>query len=116
MSSPDPSALPVERHEPGPRYSEAVVAGGLVFLAGQVPEDPQAGIEQQAREVLAALDRALALAGSTRTRLVSATIFLREMADYAAFNTVWDAWLAPHPAPAREIGRASCRERVSSPV
>lgn len=102
----DPSVPAVERFEPGPRYSEAVAAGGLVFLAGQVPEDAEAGITQQAAEVLAAVDRALALAGSTRARLVSATIYLREMADYAAFNAVWDAWLLPHPAPARACVQA----------
>lgn len=104
MSSDRPS--PVEHFEPGPRWSEAVASGALVFLSGQVPEDALAGIEQQAAEVLAGVDRALALAGSDRSRLLSVTIFLRDLADYAAFNAVWDAWLAPLPAPARACVQA----------
>ncbi|PWV64448.1 RidA family protein [Plasticicumulans acidivorans] len=92
--------------EPALRYSEAVVHGDTVWLCGQVPENPDGDITAQTGEVLAAIDRVLALAGSTRRQLLSATIYLRDMADYAGMNAVWDAWIAPGPGPARACVRA----------
>ncbi|HYF16439.1 MAG TPA: Rid family hydrolase, partial [Ramlibacter sp.] len=69
--------MEIERIECGPRMSQAVVAGGLVFLAGQVARQNQAGdVQEQAREVLARIDALLQAAGSDRSRLVSATVWL----------------------------------------
>ncbi|TCO76530.1 enamine deaminase RidA (YjgF/YER057c/UK114 family) [Plasticicumulans lactativorans] len=92
--------------EPEVRYSEAVVHGDTVYLAGQVPETLDGDIGVQTREVCAAIDRGLALAGSDKRKLLSATVYLRDMADYAGMNAVWDAWLAPGPGPARACVRA----------
>lgn len=97
------SSAPV-RHEVSARYSEAVVwCGATVWLSGQVPENTAgkpAG--EQTADVLALIDARLIAAGSDRSRLLSATIYMTDLArDYAAMNEVWDAWLPPGCAPAR---------------
>lgn len=83
------------------RYSEAVQHHGTVYLAGQLAEDLNAGIEEQTRQTLAAVERLLREAGSSTERLLSVTIYLKDMADYGAFNALWDAWLPSGCAPAR---------------
>jgi len=84
------------------RYSEIVVHNGTVYLAGQLADDYGGGIEEQTRQTLANVDRLLAEAGSDRSRLLSVTIYLKDMAaDYAGLNAVWDAWLPAGCAPAR---------------
>lgn len=87
--------------EPGPRMSQAVVAGGFVFLAGQIASDPVPSVEAQTRDILAKIDHLLAEAGSDKTRIVSATIWLSDIATFAEMNTAWDAWVAEDHAPAR---------------
>ncbi|MFO6448331.1 RidA family protein [Erythrobacter sp. NE805] len=87
--------------EPGARMSQAVIAGGFVFLAGQVARDPVPSVEAQTRDILASIDRLLAEAGSDKTRIVSATIWLADIATFAEMNTVWDAWVPEGHAPAR---------------
>lgn len=90
------------RHiEPGPRMSQAVVANGFVFLAGQIASDPVPCVETQTRDVLAKIDRLLAEAGSDRTKIVSATIWLADIATFADMNRAWDAWVPAGQAPAR---------------
>ena len=89
------------RFHVGPRLSETAVHNGTVYLAGQVPEDTSADAEGQTREVLAAIDALLAQAGSDKTRILSVTIYLKDMADYAGLNEVYDAWVAEGAAPAR---------------
>ncbi|HYF17949.1 MAG TPA: RidA family protein [Ramlibacter sp.] len=99
--------MEIERIECGPRMSQAVVAGGLVFLAGQVARQNQAGdVQEQAREVLARIDALLQAAGSDRSRLVSATVWLVDMGDFRAFNEVWDAWVTPGATPTRACVQA----------
>ncbi|ACO80901.1 Endoribonuclease L-PSP family protein [Azotobacter vinelandii CA] len=84
------------------RYSEIVVHGGTVYLAGQLADDYGVGIEEQTRQTLAGIDRLLAEAGTDKSRLLSVTIYLKDMvADYAGLNAVWDAWLPAGCAPAR---------------
>lgn len=87
--------------EPGPRMSQAVIAGGFVFLAGQIASDPVPSVEAQTRDILAKIDHLLAEAGSDKTRIVSATIWLSDIATFAEMNTAWDAWVAEGHAPAR---------------
>ena len=91
----------IKRIESGPRYTQAVVYGKLVFLAGQVASDTSADVGGQTRQVLAAVERLLAAAGTDKTRILSATVYLADMANYAAMNQVWDAWVAPGATPAR---------------
>ncbi|QNN46589.1 succinylglutamate desuccinylase/aspartoacylase family protein [Thermomonas brevis] len=91
----------VRRIDAGPRMSEAVIHGGIVHLAGQVPETAGADIETQTREVLAAIDALLAQAGSDKTRILRAQIYLADIAEFAGMNRAWDAWVVPGKAPAR---------------
>jgi enamine deaminase RidA (YjgF/YER057c/UK114 family) len=95
----------ITRLHPGPRMSQAVIHGDLVFLAGQVGE-PGQSVADQARTALASVDRLLADAGSSRARILSATIWLADMADFAEMNEVWDAWVDPGNPPARATGEA----------
>ena len=83
------------------RYSEAVVANGLVFLSGMVPENPEADAKAQTENVLAQIDSWLAQCQSDKAHILEATISLPDMNDYAAMNEAWDAWTAPERAPAR---------------
>jgi enamine deaminase RidA (YjgF/YER057c/UK114 family) len=99
--------MAIKRIQPGPRMSQAVVCNGMVFLAGQVAEDPIQDVSGQTRQVLAAIDRLLAEAGSDKSRLLSAQIFLADMADFAAMNKVWEAWVVPGQTPARATVEAA---------
>ena len=101
----------IQRIDAGPRMSEATVHGGIAYLAGQVPETLDADIETQTREVLAAIDGLLAQAGSDKTRILRAQIFLADIADFAGMNRAWDAWVTPGQAPAR----ATVEARLANP-
>ena len=94
----------ITRIEPGKRMSQAVIHGETVYLAGQVAEGPD--VTAQARAALAQVDRLLALAGTDKSRILSCTIWLADIADFAAMNAVWDAWVDPANPPARATGEA----------
>src|SRR5687767_9824085 len=81
--------------------SQAVVANGLVFLAGQVAPDPSANVEGQTRQVLGEIDRLLAQAGSSKERIVSATIYLADVGTFGEMNRAWEAWVPADGKPAR---------------
>lgn len=103
--------MTIERRNVGKRLSDLVIyqpppGGRLVFLAGQVAEDPKAGIDAQTRSVLKQIDRLLAEAGTDNAHLLSATIYLADMDDYAAMNAVWDAWVPKGEPPARATVQA----------
>jgi enamine deaminase RidA (YjgF/YER057c/UK114 family) len=83
--------------------SQAVVHGNTVHLAGQVGA-PGENVTAQTTAVLAQVDQLLKETGSSRDHLLTATIWLADMADFAEMNGVWDAWIAGHPAPARATG------------
>ena len=86
----------------GSRMSKIVSHAGLVYLAGQTSSGtPIPDIAGQTREVLGRIDELLAEAGSDKSRLLTVTIYLRNIADFAAMNVVWEAWLAGMPTPAR---------------
>jgi len=97
----------VQRHEIGKRMSQAVVHNGTVYLAGQVAEDPTQDTAGQTRQVLAAIDKLLVAAGSDKTRILMAQIFLADMGDFAAMNGAWDAWVAAGHTPARATVQAA---------
>ncbi|MDO1508897.1 MULTISPECIES: RidA family protein [unclassified Neisseria] len=84
-----------------PRLSEATVANGFVFLSGMVPERTDVSVTDQTRDVLAQIDKWLAECGSDKKHILEATIFLPDLANYAAMNEAWDTWVAPGHAPAR---------------
>ena len=98
--------MTIERRNVGPRLSDLVIyapppAGRLVYLAGQVAEDRNADVTEQTRSVLAQIDRLLAEASTDNRHILSATIYLADMSDYAAMNAVWDAWVPKGDPPAR---------------
>jgi enamine deaminase RidA (YjgF/YER057c/UK114 family) len=100
--------MTLERRHVGKRLSELVIhrASGLCWLAGQVAADPKADVTGQTRQVLAQIDRLLAEAGSDKTKIASATIYLPDMADFAAMNAVWEAWVPAGATPARATVQA----------
>jgi enamine deaminase RidA (YjgF/YER057c/UK114 family) len=97
---------PIQRIHPGKRLSDAVVHGSTIYLAGQVASDPGVDIKAQARDILAQIDRLLEELGSNKQRLLTVTIYLADMADFAAMNEVWDAWVPQADLPARATVQA----------
>jgi enamine deaminase RidA (YjgF/YER057c/UK114 family) len=91
----------IKRIESGPRMSQAVVHGNTVYLAGQVADDPAADVTGQTRQVLANIDKLLAAAGSDKTRILSATIYLADIGAFSQMNAAWDAWVPQGHTPAR---------------
>lgn len=97
--------MDIKRFETGPRMSQAVVHNGTVYLAGQVGE-AGSDVAEQTRQALAEVDRLLALAGTDKTRILSAQIWLADMADFSKMNAVWDAWAPQGNTPARATGES----------
>jgi len=95
----------ITRYESGPRMSQAVVHGDMVYLAGQVGPTGTTVAEQTA-SALAEVDRLLALTGSDKSRILTATIWLADIGDFAEMNSVWDAWVDKANPPARATGEA----------
>ena len=91
----------IKRSHTGARMSQIVEHGDLVYLAGQVDDDASDGITAQTEAVLAKIENYLEAAGSDKTRILSAIIWLTDIGDYDAFNAVWDAWVPEGTAPAR---------------
>jgi enamine deaminase RidA (YjgF/YER057c/UK114 family) len=91
----------ITRIKSGRRMSQGVVHGNTVYLAGQVASDVSADTAGQTREVLASIDKLLAEAGTDKTHLLAATIYLTDMSTFNEMNAIWDAWVAPGCAPAR---------------
>ncbi|MGE0802644.1 MAG: RidA family protein [Lautropia sp.] len=99
--------MAIRRLQVGKRMSQAVIHNGTVYLAGQVADDPSKDLADQTRQVLAAIDRSLAEAGTDKSKLLAATIYLTDMTDFAIMNGVWDAWVSPGNTPARATVEAS---------
>lgn len=106
-STPPTESTPraIVRLDQNARRSRAVIAGGMVYLAGQVADDKTLDIGGQTRQVLQKIDDLLAQAGTTRDRLVTAQIWLASMSDFAGLNAVWDAWVVPGETPTRCCGK-----------
>jgi enamine deaminase RidA (YjgF/YER057c/UK114 family) len=96
--------MSIVRHETGPRMSQANIHNGIVYLAGQVGEG--ASVKEQTQSILAEIDRLLALSGSSKERILTAQIWLADMADFAEMNAAWDAWVPAGNTPARATGEA----------
>jgi enamine deaminase RidA (YjgF/YER057c/UK114 family) len=92
----------ISRHDTTVRASKIVAHNGVVYLSGQVAEDPEADIREQTRSTLARVEALLAEAGSSPSHLLSATIYLRDIDNhFALMNDVWNAWVPDGHAPAR---------------
>jgi enamine deaminase RidA (YjgF/YER057c/UK114 family) len=94
----------IQRHDADRRRSRAVVHGNTVYLAGQVADDKSGDITRQTTQALAKIDALLRQVGSDKSKLLSATIWLRTMADYDGMNRAWDGWVDPQNPPARCCG------------
>jgi enamine deaminase RidA (YjgF/YER057c/UK114 family) len=94
--------MTIQRFETGPRMSQVVVHGDTVYLAGIVA-NMTAGesVTKQTQEVLSIIDSHLAKAGSDKSKLLTATIYLTDMKTFAEMNAVWDGWVSPGNTPAR---------------
>jgi enamine deaminase RidA (YjgF/YER057c/UK114 family) len=100
----------ITRIQPGARMSEAVIHGNTVYLAGQVGE-PGDDITAQTKTTLAEIDALLAEAGTDKSRILMATIWLADIGDFDAMNAVWDAWVDKANPPAR----ATSEGKLASP-
>jgi len=103
--------MSIQRLHVGPRMSEVAIHNGVVYLAGQVADDPSLDIEGQTGQVLAAIDRLLGEAGSDKTQILQATIFLKTIDDFSAMNAVWDKWVPAGKTPPR----ATVEARLARP-
>jgi enamine deaminase RidA (YjgF/YER057c/UK114 family) len=81
--------------------SQAVVHGGTVYVAGQVADDPGPSVSEQTRQVLTKIDALLAEAGTDKSRILFANVWLADIARFNDMNSVWDAWVVPGHTPAR---------------
>lgn len=102
--------MSIQRIEPGKRMSQAVIHGNTVYLAGQVG-NPGDDVAAQTATALAEIERLLRQAGSDKSRILSATIWLADMADFDAMNSVWEPWIDPENPPTR----ATCEAKLASP-
>ncbi len=93
--------MTIERQETKQRMSRIVKHNGTIYLCGQVCADATQGIEEQTQTMLDKVDTLLIQAGSDRKHMLSATVYVRDMKDFAAMNAVWDAWVPEGHAPAR---------------
>ena len=93
--------MSVKRINAGPRMSSAVVHGDTVYLAGLTADDAKLDVKGQTAQILAKVDKFLAEAGSDKSKVLSANIWLTDISTWSQMNEIWDAWLSPGNAPAR---------------
>jgi enamine deaminase RidA (YjgF/YER057c/UK114 family) len=93
--------MSIQRLHTGPRLSQVIIHGDTVYTAGIVADDPSADTAGQTRQILARIDGYLAEAGSDKTRILMATIWLADMNDFSAMNSAWDPWVPQGATPAR---------------
>jgi enamine deaminase RidA (YjgF/YER057c/UK114 family) len=101
--------MSIHRIEPGARMSKAVVHGDTVYVSGHVSEG--ATVTEQAQRILARIEEVLDRAGTEKSKLLSAQIWLADIATFDEMNAVWEAWIAPGEAPAR----ATVESRLAGP-
>ena len=94
--------MTIRRIGAGPRMSKAVVHGNTVYLAGQVADKTKgASVADQTKEIVGIIDELLKEAGSDKTKILSATIYLSDISTFPQMNSVWDTWVVPGQTPAR---------------
>jgi enamine deaminase RidA (YjgF/YER057c/UK114 family) len=103
--------MTIQRFEVGPRMSQVVVHAGIAHLAGIVADDLVPSVGEQTRQILAKIDRLLALAGSDKTKLLKANIWLSDIRRFDEMNAVWDEWVPAGQPPAR----ATVEARLAGP-
>ena len=104
--------MSIERFHSGPRMSQAVKNAGVVYLAGQVAQRaPGASVSAQTADILARIDELLAEAGTDKSKALSASIWLSDIATFDEMNAVWDQWIDPSNPPSR----ACVEAKLASP-
>lgn len=103
--------MTITRHHTNARMSQIVIHGDTIYLAGQVASDPNANVSIQTQQVLDKVDALLAEAGSDKTHLLSAQIWLANIGHFDEMNKVWNAWVPEGHAPAR----ACIEARLATP-
>jgi enamine deaminase RidA (YjgF/YER057c/UK114 family) len=104
--------MTIQRFETGPRMSQVVVHGNTVYLAGVVANKAAGGsVADQTKDILSIIDSHLAKAGSDKSKLLSANIYITDMKTFQEMNAVWDAWVSPGNTPAR----ATVQARLAAP-
>jgi enamine deaminase RidA (YjgF/YER057c/UK114 family) len=94
--------MSIQRIDVGARMSKAVVNGNTVYLAGIVADAAKGkSVTEQTKEILSLIDGLLAKAGTDKSKLLTATIYITDMANFAEMNAVWDGWVSPGNTPAR---------------
>ena len=101
----------IKRVNVGKRLSDMAVCNGVAYLAGQVPDDTTQDITGQTAQVLATIDKLLAEAGTDKSRILMAQIFVANMKEFDGMNKAWDAWVAEGNAPPR----ATIEARLANP-
>ncbi|MEI5677305.1 MULTISPECIES: RidA family protein [unclassified Mesorhizobium] len=97
--------MTIRRIDVGPRMSDIVIHNNTIYLAGQVGK-PGTSVTEQTRDILASIDELLAKAGSDKTKILQAIIWLADMSTFAEMNAVWDGWVPQGNTPARATGEA----------
>ncbi len=101
----------IKRINVGKRLSDVAVYNGVAYVAGQIPDDATLDITGQTKQVLATIDKLLAEAGTDKSRILMAQVFVANMAEFAGMNAAWDAWVADGAAPPR----ATIEARLANP-
>jgi enamine deaminase RidA (YjgF/YER057c/UK114 family) len=104
--------MAIRRFQVGPRMSQVVVYNGLAYVAGQVAANTAPSVTEQTRQVLDRIDALLAEAGTDKSKLLSANIWLKDIGTFAEMNAVWDAWVSPGNTPAR----ATVEAKLATPA
>ena len=104
--------MSIKRVNSGARMSSAVVHGDTVYLAGLTADDTKADVKGQTAQILAKVDKFLAEAGTDKSKILSANIWLTDIKTWSQMNEVWDAWISPGNAPAR----ATVEAKLANPA
>jgi enamine deaminase RidA (YjgF/YER057c/UK114 family) len=97
----------IERFQASARMSQVVVHQGVAYVAGQVADEPTPSVGDQTKQVLDKIERMLVLAGTDKSRILSANVWLSDIGRFAEMNEVWDAWVSPGNSPARATVQAA---------
>jgi enamine deaminase RidA (YjgF/YER057c/UK114 family) len=104
--------MTIQRIDPGTRFAEVVVHGDTIYLAGHTSSNADADVYEQTRDILAQIDAHLAAAGSDKSKLLMANVWLVDIGTFAEMNRAWDEWLDRDNMPAR----ATVEARLATPA
>ena len=104
--------MTIQRFENGPRMSRVVVHNDTVYLAGLTADDAKADVKGQTKQILDKIDKFLKDAGSDKSKILSANIWLTDIGTWSQMNEVWDAWVSPGNTPAR----ATVEAKLANPA